>query len=229
LSGGPRKHGQNPATAGIAVGREDHNIHATSLDSTAGDPPRAPWANYPLHPVACARPIGDYTVATHETSGPVPTRLRQAADPDARPGPAPGKADLRQGEVIMEIHQQEQLRSVTIYAACRLAGTCRPGDGESEALRCRPPDAPSGRRRGSGARQGGLRPRPPSRPGASASPLPTTPYGSGGPGAGADLSTWALHLASAPAGTRQRGPTPARSRRSPPPDGRPRGTGTADP
>ncbi|MFF5256455.1 hypothetical protein ACFY4K_31005 [Streptomyces leeuwenhoekii] len=37
--------------AGIAAGRGDHNIHATSLDSTARDPLRVPWANYPLHPV----------------------------------------------------------------------------------------------------------------------------------------------------------------------------------
>ncbi|GGX29559.1 hypothetical protein [Streptomyces chryseus] len=100
--------------AGIAAGREDHNIHATSLDSTARDPLRVPWANYPLHPVACARLIGDYAVATVETSGPVLTRLLQAAGLDARWVRPPGNADVQQGEVIMEIHQQEQLRSVTL-------------------------------------------------------------------------------------------------------------------
>ncbi|WP_030823368.1 hypothetical protein [Streptomyces hygroscopicus] len=61
--------------AGIAAGREDHKIHATSLDSTARDPLRVPWANYPLHPVACSRLIGDYAVATVETPGPALTRL----------------------------------------------------------------------------------------------------------------------------------------------------------
>ncbi|OEJ21492.1 hypothetical protein AS594_38755 [Streptomyces agglomeratus] len=100
--------------AGIAAGREDYNINATSLDSTARDPLRVPWANYPLHPVACARLIGDYAVATVETSGPVLTRLLQAAGLDARWVRPPGNADLQQGEVIMEIHQQEQLRSVAL-------------------------------------------------------------------------------------------------------------------
>ncbi len=100
--------------AGIAAGREDHNIHATSLDSTARDPLRAPWANYPLHPVACARLIGDYAVATVETSGPVLTRLLQAAGLDAHWVRPPGNTDLQQGEVIMEIHQQERLRSVAL-------------------------------------------------------------------------------------------------------------------
>ncbi|MER6374051.1 hypothetical protein ABT255_38060 [Streptomyces mirabilis] len=101
--------------AGIAAGREDHNIYVTSLDSTARDPLRVPWANYPLHPVACARLIGDYAVATVETSGPVLTRLLQATGLDARWVRPPGKTDhLEQGEVIMEIHQQERLRSVTL-------------------------------------------------------------------------------------------------------------------
>ncbi|MEU6541617.1 hypothetical protein [Streptomyces sp. NPDC047000] len=101
--------------AGIAAGREDHNIYVTSLDSTARDPLRVPWANYPLHPVTCARLIGDYAVATVETSGPVLTRLLQATGLDARWVRPPGKTDhLEQGEVVMEIHQQERLRSVTL-------------------------------------------------------------------------------------------------------------------
>ncbi|MCX4740807.1 hypothetical protein [Streptomyces antibioticus] len=67
--------------AGTAAGREDHNINATRLNGTACDPLRVPWANYPLHPVACARLIGDYAVATVETSGPALTcrKLRRAA------------------------------------------------------------------------------------------------------------------------------------------------------
>lgn len=100
--------------AGIAAGREDYNINATSLDSAARDPLRVPWANYPLHPVACARLIGDYTVATVETSGPVLTRLLQAVGLDARWVRPPGNANLQPGEVIMEIHQQERLRSVAL-------------------------------------------------------------------------------------------------------------------
>jgi hypothetical protein len=100
--------------AGIAAGREDYNIHSTSLDSTARDPLRVPWANYPLHPVACARLIGDYAVATVETSAPLLTRLLQVSGLDARWVRPPGKGDLQQGEVIMEIHQQEQLRAVAL-------------------------------------------------------------------------------------------------------------------
>ncbi|MFE7854370.1 hypothetical protein [Streptomyces sp. NPDC057403] len=100
--------------AGIAAGREGHNISATSLDSAARNPLRVPWANYPLHPVACARLIGDYTVATVETSGPLLTRLLQVSGLDARWVRPPRKAALQPGEVVMEIHQQERLRSVTL-------------------------------------------------------------------------------------------------------------------
>ncbi|MET7869699.1 hypothetical protein [Streptomyces cyaneofuscatus] len=100
--------------AGIAVGREAYNVHVTSLDSTARDPLRVPWANYPLHPATCARLIGDYTVATVETSGPVLASLLQATGLDARWVRPPGKADLQPGEVIVEIHQQERLRSVPL-------------------------------------------------------------------------------------------------------------------
>ncbi|WP_319595627.1 hypothetical protein [Streptomyces sp. ID05-04B] len=100
--------------AGIGAGREDHNISATSLDSAARDPLRVPWANYPLHPVACARLIGDYAMATVETSGPLLTRLLQVAGLDARWVRPPGKGNPQRGEVIMEIHQQEQLRAVAL-------------------------------------------------------------------------------------------------------------------
>ncbi|MEU5525174.1 hypothetical protein ABZ759_32250 [Streptomyces sp. NPDC047860] len=103
--------------AGIAAGREELNIHATSLDSTARDPLRVPWANYPLHPVACARLIGDYAVVTVETSRPVLTRLLQVAGLDTRWVRPPGNADLQQGEVVMEIHKQEELRSVALPGA----------------------------------------------------------------------------------------------------------------
>ncbi|MFF2217431.1 hypothetical protein [Streptomyces antibioticus] len=55
-----------------------------------------PWANYPLHPVACARLIGDYAVATVETSGPALTCLLQVAGLDTRWVRPPGRADLQQ-------------------------------------------------------------------------------------------------------------------------------------
>jgi hypothetical protein len=99
--------------AGIGERRED-NIHATSLDSTAGDPLRVPWANYPLHPVVCARLIGDYAVMTVETSGPVLARLLQVAGLDARWVRPPRHKDLQPGEVVMEIRRQEHLRTVLL-------------------------------------------------------------------------------------------------------------------
>jgi hypothetical protein len=55
--------------AGLGL-RQASNIHATSLDSVSRDPLRVPFAVYPLHPVACARLIGDIAVFTVETSGP---------------------------------------------------------------------------------------------------------------------------------------------------------------
>src|SRR5450755_87560 len=54
--------------AGIGARRE-YNIAATSLDGVARDPLRVPWGIYPLHPVACARLIGDVAVFMVETSG----------------------------------------------------------------------------------------------------------------------------------------------------------------
>ncbi|MEV6949997.1 hypothetical protein AB0N07_50650 [Streptomyces sp. NPDC051172] len=86
-----------------------------------------PWANYPLHPVACARLIGDYTVVTVETSGPLLARLLQVAGLDARWVRPPGKADLQQGEVVMEIHQQEQLQMRRSELERYLLELLRPG------------------------------------------------------------------------------------------------------
>ncbi|GGW17649.1 MULTISPECIES: hypothetical protein [Streptomyces albovinaceus subgroup] len=63
---------------------------------TGGATPAAgAWANYSLHPVACARLIVDYA---EETSGTVRTRLLQATGLDARWVCPPCKADLQQGE-----------------------------------------------------------------------------------------------------------------------------------
>ncbi|WP_433894216.1 hypothetical protein [Streptomyces sp. CA-111067] len=109
-----QSYGAALRSAGIATGREDHNIHATSIDSTARDPLRVPWANYPLQPATCARLIGDYASVTVETSGPALARLLEVSGLDARWVRPPGKADLKQGEVLMEVHHQEQLRAVAL-------------------------------------------------------------------------------------------------------------------
>ncbi|MEU6573564.1 hypothetical protein [Streptomyces sp. NPDC046805] len=100
--------------AGIAASREDHNVHFTSMDSTARNPLRVPWANYPLHPVVCARLIGDYAAMTVETSGPALADLLRVAGLDAHWVRPPGKADLKPGDVVMEIHHQEQFLAVSL-------------------------------------------------------------------------------------------------------------------
>lgn len=64
--------------AGIAAQR-DLNINANSIDGVARDPLRAPWAIYPLHPIICARLIGDVAAFMVETSGPVLAQGLQAS------------------------------------------------------------------------------------------------------------------------------------------------------
>ena len=78
-------------------------ISATSLDSVSRDPQRVPFAAYPLHPVACARLIGDLAVFTVQTSGPALADSLRAAGFDARWARPPGTGDLRAGEVVMEL------------------------------------------------------------------------------------------------------------------------------
>ena len=87
------------------LGPRDHTgLSATSMDSVSRDPQRVPFAAYPLHPVACARLIGDLAVFSVETSG---TALTQALNDSGlrtrwvRPPEAIG--DLAPGEVVMEI------------------------------------------------------------------------------------------------------------------------------
>jgi hypothetical protein len=99
--------------AGIEA-RRDLSIHSTSLDSAALDPQRVPWGNYPLHPIACARIIGDYTVVFVETSGPKLAHLLGLTGLDARWVRPPGNGELAPGEVVMEIHREDRLRSVTL-------------------------------------------------------------------------------------------------------------------
>jgi hypothetical protein len=88
--------------AGIDAGPE-RNVHATSLDSVSRDPLRVPFAAYPLHPVACARLIGDITVFTVETSGPALAAALRAANMSAEWVRPQGTRDLVAGEVVMEM------------------------------------------------------------------------------------------------------------------------------
>lgn len=78
-------------------------ISATSLDSVSRDPQRVPFAAYPLHPVACARLIGDLAVFTVQTSGPALAASLRAAGLDARWVRPPEMGDLQAGEVVTEI------------------------------------------------------------------------------------------------------------------------------
>lgn len=89
--------------AGLGTDRE-WNVSATSLDSVSRDPQRVPFAAYPLHPVACARLIGDLAVFTVETSGLAVARSLRAAGFDAEWVRAPASGDLAPGEVVMEVH-----------------------------------------------------------------------------------------------------------------------------
>jgi hypothetical protein len=79
------------------------NVNATSLDSVSRDPQRVPFAAYPLHPVACARLIGDLAVFTVETSGPALADSLRSAGFDTRWVRPPGGDELVPGEVVMEI------------------------------------------------------------------------------------------------------------------------------
>lgn len=84
--------------------RQRSDIHATSLDSVSRDPQRVPFAAYPLHPIACARLIGDLAVFTVETSGPTLAKSLSSAGFNARWVRPPGAVgDLTPGEVVMEI------------------------------------------------------------------------------------------------------------------------------
>lgn len=84
--------------------REPSDVHATSLDSVSRDPQRVPFAAYPLHPVACARLIGDLAVFTVETSGPALVKTLGNAGFEARWVRPPGAVgNLAPGEVVMEL------------------------------------------------------------------------------------------------------------------------------
>ena len=59
------------------------NTHATSTDSVSR-PTRVPFAVYPLHPVACARIIGDLAILHVETSATALERSVRAEGIDAQ-------------------------------------------------------------------------------------------------------------------------------------------------
>jgi hypothetical protein len=88
--------------AGLTDDRRWH-IHATSMDSVSRDPLRVPFATYPLPSVICARIIGDLTVFTVETSGPILAESLRRAGIDARWVREPRPGDLEPGEVVMEM------------------------------------------------------------------------------------------------------------------------------
>lgn len=94
LSGALRRAGLGP--------RQASNIHATSLNSVSRDPLRVPFAAYPLHPVACARLIGDIAMFTVETSGPALAESVSAAGIPTRWVWA-GTGDITPGGVVMEM------------------------------------------------------------------------------------------------------------------------------
>ncbi|HUY45101.1 MAG TPA: hypothetical protein VMV92_05175 [Streptosporangiaceae bacterium] len=84
--------------------RQPPDVHATSMDSVSRDPQRVPFAAYPLHPVACARLIGDLAVFTVETSGPALAKSLGNAGFETRWVRPPGAVgDLAPGEVVMEL------------------------------------------------------------------------------------------------------------------------------
>ena len=84
--------------------RQPSDINATSLDSVSRDPQRVPFAAYPLHPVACARLIGDLAVFTVETSGPTLVESLGNAGFEARWVRPPGATgELAPGEIVMEL------------------------------------------------------------------------------------------------------------------------------
>jgi hypothetical protein len=88
--------------AGIS-GAPDWLITATSLDLVSRDPNRVPFAAYPLHPVACARIIGDLAAFFVTTNGQALAEIVRNAGIEARWVRPPGAGDLTPGEVVMEM------------------------------------------------------------------------------------------------------------------------------
>lgn len=88
--------------AGISADRT-RNIHATSADAVSRDPLRVPFAAYPLHPVACARLIGDLAVFYVETSGPALADSLCEEGIQAHWILPPGRRELTPRDVLMKM------------------------------------------------------------------------------------------------------------------------------
>lgn len=97
-----RKHTAVLRRAGLGTDRT-WNIAATSMDSVSRDPTRVPFAAYPLHPVICARIIGDLSIFFVETSATAMERSVREAGIDARWVRPPGGRELGVGEVLMNM------------------------------------------------------------------------------------------------------------------------------
>lgn len=78
-------------------------VHASSLDTVSRDPLRVPFAAYPLHPIACARLIGDIAVFLVATSGTALAEAMSTAGVNATWVRPPSTDDLVPGEVLMEL------------------------------------------------------------------------------------------------------------------------------
>lgn len=93
-----------PALRAAGIGdRPQHRIAALSYDSAGRNALRAPWAIYPLHPIICARLIGDISVFMVESCGPDLAQLMQAAGLNARWAlPAAHGSVMQPGELVME-------------------------------------------------------------------------------------------------------------------------------
>jgi hypothetical protein len=81
----------------------DWLVTATSLDLVSRDPNRVPFAAYPLHPVACARIIGDLAAFFVVTNGQALAEMVRDAGIEARWVRPPAAGDLTPGEVVMEM------------------------------------------------------------------------------------------------------------------------------
>jgi hypothetical protein len=97
-----RQHRAVLRRAGIG-GQPECSVSATSFDSVSRDPLRVPFAAYPLHPIACARLIGDIAIFTVVTQGLALADALDDAGIDAEWVRPPGAGDLQPGEVVMEM------------------------------------------------------------------------------------------------------------------------------
>jgi hypothetical protein len=84
--------------------RQSSDVVATSIDSVSRDPLRVPFAAYPLHPVACARLIGDLAVFNVLTSGTILAEsLANAGFKTRWVRPPEAVGALAPGEVVMDL------------------------------------------------------------------------------------------------------------------------------